>query len=78
MYPRFMQAHLYREASRSIYSGLQSHFNSRTLADISIVRPDGRLIHAHQVILAACSRKLSSVLAYGEPSRGLRVSLSTP
>ncbi|GIL59960.1 hypothetical protein Vafri_14603 [Volvox africanus] len=61
-----MQAHVYRDASRGIYSGLQAFLNDPRLSDIILVRPDGLQIHVHQVILAACSRRFAVVLANGD------------
>ncbi|PNW88053.1 hypothetical protein CHLRE_01g012200v5 [Chlamydomonas reinhardtii] len=61
------QAFVYRDASaRGMYAGLAPHFNDRRLSDIVILRPDGRSIYAHQVVLAACSRKFSNVFGHGE------------
>ncbi|KAG2447068.1 hypothetical protein HYH02_007819 [Chlamydomonas schloesseri] len=60
-------AFIYRDTSaRGLYAGLAPHFNDRRLSDICILRPDGKTVYAHQVVLAACSRKFSSVFGQGE------------
>ncbi|GLI61733.1 hypothetical protein VaNZ11_004159 [Volvox africanus] len=59
-------AHVYRDASRGIYSGLQAFLNDPRLSDIILVRPDGLQIHVHQVILAASSRRFAVLLANGD------------
>ncbi|GIL72369.1 hypothetical protein Vretimale_4149 [Volvox reticuliferus] len=59
------QAQCYIDLARLLVTGTRSFYNNPTFSDITLVCPDGRQLRCHQVILAASSKRLASVLKQG-------------
>ncbi|KXZ48990.1 hypothetical protein GPECTOR_24g280 [Gonium pectorale] len=54
------------DLGRLLNSGARPFYNSPAFSDITIIAPDGRQRLCHQVILAASSKRLASVLKSGD------------
>lgn len=61
-----VQARCQLDTSKLLAAGTAVFFNNPTLSDITLVCPDGRQLHCHQVILAAACSRLATVLQSGE------------
>ncbi|GLC72495.1 hypothetical protein PLESTF_001253700 [Pleodorina starrii] len=60
-----LQTQCYIDLARLLVTGTRSFYNNPTFSDITLVCPDGRQLRCHQVILAASSKRLASVLKQG-------------
>lgn len=55
----------FREDSPAVLLGLQRFYNNQRFSDLTVLAPDGSKIFVHQIVLAACSKRLSDVLEQG-------------
>ena len=61
-------SHVFVDPLRILQTGLQRYATNGIFADVVILTPVGKRIRAHQLVLAACSKKFAQALESGTVS----------